>query len=263
MRCFLVKSVLLSFIALSAYGVEADMDVRSERSIKVKERFQSLLDRASKENVSLSSWPRDVVSETASLRKMISLGPSCLPYLMERRGKTGLEFELLWVAVEILKLPPESVSGSTVATFRKSLESKVRNGYKEAGDKFPILKGKWSETKREAETLALWHDITALDPEFRILRTERQLTPLGEVYTEIQNLGVFVLPLLMEEVKKGEYDFLPIIGSLTNGAAPLDGCRPVDDAANALKWWGKHSAEWTVDVSQLPSERGSPDDQED
>ena len=258
MHCSWVKSVLLSFIALSAYGVQADMDVPSDRSVKVKERFEILLERVSQENVSAASWPRQVVSETPAFQEMISLGPSCLPYLMESRRQTGLEFNLLVVAAEILKLPPESVSGETVAVFRKSLESKMRNGYKEAEEKLPILMGKWSEAKRETDVPALWHDVTVLDPEFRILRTERQLTPLGEVYTEIQNLGIFVLPLLMREVKKGEYDFLPIIGFLTNGSAPLDGWGRADEAANAcLQWWEEHRSEWIVDV---PAGKSPPDD---
>ena len=258
MHCSWVKSVVLSCIALSAYGVEVEMDVPSERPTNVKQRFESLLERASKECVSLSSSPREVVSETPAFQEMISLGPSCLPYLMESRPQTGLEFDLLLVAAEIFKLPPESVSGETVAVFRKSLESKMRNGYKEAEEKLPILMGKWSEAKRETDVPALWHDITSLDPEFKVLRTQRQLTPLGEVYTEIQNLGIFVLPLLMEEVKKGEYDFLPIVGFLTNGAAPLDGYGRVDGAVNAcLKWWEEHRSEWIVDV---PADKSPPDD---
>jgi len=246
----------------SAFGQMAGAP--AEGMIQVKEQFEELLRRA-RDFASDSSDPYELLRQNPAFKDIVSLGLACLPYLLSAIGdeRGACKYELTLVACEILKCPPQPGIWSGRA-LNKKLDSKLRNGYPEAEEEFPALRKEWFELKQETDSMELWHDVTESDPEYKLLRTHRELTHLGEVYVKIQNLGIFVLPLLMQEIKRGKYDFLPIVQHLTDGAVPPANCDWPGRAAEAcLKWWGKHSAEWTVDVSQLPSERGSPDDQED
>lgn len=256
MRRTLIRSALLLLVVLQGHGALAETRPPPESTIELKEKFDDLLKKA-RQFRSWESNPRVVLAKNPALQEMIALGPPCLPYLMEVIHQKDVDaYMLLWVAAEMLKIAPEPVAASKSATFREWLDGKMRTGYEEAEKEFVTLREQWFETKRRTDKATLWHDVTMLDPEFKVLRTQRQLTPLGKVYTQIQDLGIFVLPRLMEELRKGEYDFLPIIRHLTKGAAHAEAGRAVDMAKTSLAWWAEHRSEWIVELSDAPLKRG-------
>lgn len=257
MRYGLVAFVVIVLMAPSGRSAPARAQPPHVRTATLKERFQAARRKAKAFGPSYSSDPRAVLSENPGFQEMIALGPACIPHVMEAiRGKEDDSYNLMWVAAEILKAPPPPQATGTSAAFLEWLEGKTKKGHEEAKTEFAALRKAWAETKARADTPTLWRDVTTLDPEFRVLRTKRTLTPLGEVYTKIQGLGVFVLPLLVEELRNGEYDFLPIIVHLTDGAARLHGGWPKDMAKSCLAWWAEHRSAWIVASPRPTPQRG-------
>jgi len=229
-------------LVLASFTMAEEGTVANDRASLEKE-CDALIQTA-KGTLSLSSDSRRVISETPALQKLARMNPEAVPYMLENVGECPV---LAWVAQDILKVFPQATDDLLdSSTMTKWLSAKTRTGYEDARAAFPRLRNEWARTKERSQTMALWQDVTVLDTEWMCLRTKRELTALGEVYVEIQNLGVFVLPLLMEGLKHGEYDFLPMIGHLTNRQAPAGAGKPEESAELCLKWWAKNSARWKV-----------------
>jgi hypothetical protein len=62
-----------------------------------------------------------------------------------------------------------------------------------------------------------------------------------EKYQRIQNLGIAVLPCLLDKIGQGATDLAPIMSALTNGAV-----KPDASPADCAKWWNAHKQEWTL-----------------
>ncbi len=57
----------------------------------------------------------------------------------------------------------------------------------------------------------------------------------------IQNLGIPVLPFLIEGVKSGEKRFIGIISKLTENEIPMNA-----SPEQCIDWWSKHKQDWTI-----------------
>ena len=62
-----------------------------------------------------------------------------------------------------------------------------------------------------------------------------------EKYERIQNLGIPVLPCLLDKIGQGATDLVPILSALTNGDV-----KPDASPADCAKWWNAHKQEWTL-----------------
>jgi len=123
-----------------------------------------------------------------------------------------------------------------------------------AAQSFRDLRARWPETATPGRRL-LWATETYLDTIHGQLHTQqRQLTPAGEVYDAIQCLGIAVLPHIVETLREGEADFLPIALELTDGAGGLgDPTRPPEVAA-FLEWWEANKQDWLIPWPEEPEE---------
>ena len=257
---FLMTSEQLQFLTIIVVTLisrhePADGASAAKEMGDLRQRFERLAEEALKVTTGASD-PREVLAKNAPIQEMISLGPPCLPYIMERideRARKGDFYPLLmWAAAEILRVDPGRAA-QLGSAFREWLDSKVHRGYEKAEKRFAELRREWQQRRPGTGKAILWNDVCRLHPDFKVLSTERHLTKLGEVYTKIQGLGIFVLPVLIEELKKGNYDFLPIIGHLTNGRADFGGGLAENMAKTCIAWWEQHSSEWIVDLSKVSS----------
>ena len=259
MRSTMIALALLLLLACPHHGSRGGTPARPGARGGLRQRFQGLLEK-SRQSLSWLSNARGIVDESPALQEMIALGPGCLPHVMrEVRKKSPDQLQLMWVAADVMKVSPGRADTRSEESFHAWLTAKMTNGPQWASSEFTTLRRKWFDMKRQAGTTELWHDVTLLDPEFRSLRTRRQFTPLGKIYADIQGLGVFVLPLLVQELEKGEYDFLPVIKHLTSGAARVYGGRAASSAKVCIAWWAKHRREWTVVRPEGGPEPAQPD----
>ena len=232
-----VVAVVLTSVATRA---EDAPTVPADKEAKLRERFEELCRKSREAPPSYSSSLTDVVAEDPALQDIISLGPACLPQLMAKIGEDDFDASLLYVATTILKIEPDEFGSDS--EWREHLEDRMKSGYEEAKKEFEKLRREWYAERQRAPTLELWRDIVELDPEFKVLTTRRERTRLGEVYHRIPALGIFALPFLLDEIEKGRSDFIPIVGFLTDGKAPVVGGRVEEVTRNVLRWWKQHES---------------------
>jgi hypothetical protein len=108
----------------------------------------------------------------------------------------------------------------------------------------------WSRNPNVTELwLRWWNDERFHTPErFAKFYAERQaLLQQGdakgaqEKCERIQNLGIPVLPCLLDRIGQGATDLVPILSALTSGAV-----KPDASPADCAKWWNAHKQEWTL-----------------
>ena len=82
------------------------------------------------------------------------------------------------------------------------------------------------------------------------LSTRVTTTEFGRAYNALKDVGIDTLPLIVEKLKEGDYDLLPIFEELTDGeGARPGGGWPKDRAEFAVQWWEEHKQDWLVPPS--------------
>lgn len=250
MALMLLASAVICTIPAVSRGAGNEDRAAPSKTVDRKTEFERLYLESGKTH-SLSSIRETVISENPAYMKMIALGPRCLPFLMAKVDQgVPSAYDLIGVAEKILKVrPPKDPKMAIKGGEQRWLKRKLEKGYQEAEARFRKLQAAWAAAKARSKDHVLWRDVTVLDQEFKVLKVRREYTPLGKVYRDIQSLGLFVLPSLMEGLAAGRHtDFLPIVRFLTNGRAPIHGASPPVETKRCDEWWKKHKDEWTVPV---------------
>ena len=152
--------------------------------------------------------------------EIIKLGPSAVPYIIEKM-KTD---PVLWYAVRVIS--------------KKCFE-----------------KHEWNETNndKDAATLFLnWYNYGRFQTsqQFEKLYTEsknlKKVTKIKESETKenyqmIKNLGIDALPYMVEKVKQGDTNLIPIISELADGEI-----KSTAKPAECIEWWQKNKEKWTL-----------------
>ena len=246
----LLASAVICTILIVSRGAGNEDRAEPSKKVDIKTEFERLY-LESRKTPSFSSIRETVISENPAYMKMIALGPRCLPFLMAKLDQgVPSAYNLIVVAEKILKVrPPKDPKMALKGGEERWLKKKLEKGYQEADARFRKLQAQWAAEKARSKDHVLWRDVTVLDNESKVLKVRREYTPLGKVYRDIQSLGLFVLPSLMEGLAAGRCtDFLPIVRFLTNGRAPIHAASPIPDAKRCVEWWKKHKDEWTVAV---------------
>ena len=248
-------ALLLVVLARTAAAGEAALDAAEIA------RFETMADRMSLGELLAYSCPSETVRHSKTAGEIIALGPRWFPLVWEGALKEpGGGGEWTEIGRRMLKVP---FGGSNTPKFynsfrapprqpamsgRNRLLSRLLAGYDGAAKEFREVAAEWYALKEQGP-LELWTDTTVFDDEDKELETKRRRTALGEVYRKIENLGIFVLPALIEEVKAGRYDFFPVIRYLTDGKAPRGwGARA---GKVCVEWWEENKTDWLVDLSKL------------
>jgi hypothetical protein len=246
----LLVSAVICTIPIVSRGAGNEGKPAPSKTVDMKTEFERLYLESEKTPSLLSN--RDmVISGNPGYMKMIALGPRCLPFLMAKVDQgVPSRYNLIGVAEKILKVrPPRDPKIAIKGGEQRWLKRKLEKGHQEAKARFTKLQVEWAAAKAQSKDHVLWKDITVLDKETKVLKVRREHTPMGKVYRDIQSLGLFVLPSLMEGLAAGRHtDFLPIVRFLTNGRAPIHGASPAVETKRCNEWWKKHEAEWIVPV---------------
>ncbi len=251
MRYILVLVPLFLGISSVVWGTSLEHSVAGTE-LSVKEKFEDLCKSAREESPSFSSDTLHVISASPAYQAIVAMGPRCLPYVMEKIRKEDVhKWTFVYVGAVILKIEPGPVVMGSSSRLQKYVEKKLVSGYQEAEEEFSRLNAEWMKEKGQKEAPELWTEVTVLDGEFKVLKTHKEFTPAGKVYSQIRSLGIFVLPSLMLELEKGNYDFLPIISTLSNGSAPTGRGYAKQGAKACITWWAKNKGDWTIRASEF------------
>jgi hypothetical protein len=116
---------------------------------------------------------------------------------------------------------------------------------------FAPLLDKWRAYKPDdTGEIPLW----TVETEYNVANHElysphKVMTAAGEAYQAIQDLGTAVLPLMVDEFKQGDLEFVDMAYAITGNAPPLPNEIPPTDQGKAksfLAWWEQNKADWTI-----------------
>ncbi len=98
---------------------------------------------------------------------------------------------------------------------------------------------RWKELKAKGDLLMTYDSITISYDDTQkmvVTKKEQKRTELMQVYTDLKNMGLDLLPLIVEKLQAKDYDLLPLFSELANyggrNASPPDA-----RAKSMLLWW--------------------------
>ncbi|MFW6189830.1 MAG: hypothetical protein ACOC7T_05280, partial [Planctomycetota bacterium] len=65
-------------------------------------------------------------------------------------------------------------------------------------------------------------------------------------YEDLRRMGVPALPRMMQKLRAGDEQMLPIIRDLTNGEIDTSGKTPQEQVRSALAWWKENKQKWII-----------------
>lgn len=153
--------------------------------------------------------------------EIVSLGPPVLPYIVEKIEKSG-DFHLVHAISRITKKQfektdwPQGTLGDSI-TASKMYVQWWKEGRFKTGERFAKLYSKW-----------------------KTLKSEKKDKEAKETYRQIVNLGIPVLPFLIENVET-EPEFIPAISKLTDRQLPATAT-----GTECKQWWENNKQKWEL-----------------
>ena len=181
-----------------------------------------------------SSMSTDWDFDNEPYRQLVALGPRSVPCILARWGS-------------------DILVGKALADITKA-ELHLRNQTLRPGverwtvDELPGLE--WSDDPDDRDIWLRWWNearfhtpgrFAKLHDDRRALLQQGDAKGAKEKYQQIQDLGIPVLPCLVDRIGNGATDLVPIMSALTNGGVKAD-AKPQD----CVKWWNQHKDEWTL-----------------
>ncbi|HOX39203.1 MAG TPA: hypothetical protein PL033_14560 [Candidatus Brocadiia bacterium] len=117
---------------------------------------------------------------------------------------------------------------------------------------------RWQNAKKT--TLYLTEGGAYFDDTGKVVSCSMKSTELGIAYDQIANLGIDVLPIIVEQFSKGEYDLYPVfwrvVGKVSNGRVKTQRSDILDERIKfTLQWWEANKQDWL-----LPPPEGMDED---
>lgn len=156
------------------------------------------------------------------LIEISKLGPAVLPFIIEKSRETNDFF---------LNLPLFIV---TKKTFEKTEWPK--DSPKDAKATAKMFIDWWEKSGPQTPQRFEQRYV-----ELRVLREQHKKDETQEKYRQIRRLGIAALPSIMEKVKLGDIELIPIISELTDGKIKKDITQ-----SECLDWWEKNKQEWLI-----------------
>lgn len=165
---------------------------------------------------------RSCLAAGPEFQAIVELGIPILPYLVKKIEKNPDDFHLAHAINRITKKQfektdwPQGTLGDSI-TAAKMYVQWWKDGRFKTGAKFAELYSKW-----------------------KTLKSEKKDKEAKETYRQIVNLGIPVLPYLVENVET-EPDFIPAIMKLTDRSLPATAT-----GSECKQWWGENRQKWEL-----------------
>jgi hypothetical protein len=164
----------------------------------------------------------DLPTANKEFAEIVKLGVPALPYIidaMERNDDIYLANAVLVITWKTFDETdsPDAVSPD-LRIMRKLYISWWKSRRGKCSEKFKELYNKWRETKNIGNA---------------------RLSE--EIYMRLEGLGVESLPYIIEKIKSGDSELIPMISFLTRNEIPKT-ATPED----VIKWWAKDNKKWSL-----------------
>jgi hypothetical protein len=203
-------------------------------------KYQAWLVHIRTPEVLLSGSGRPYV-DCPEFQAIVEMGPPVLPLLFTKAHQDPKNEGWMYAAVaRIAHCHFDSVEHA-VAWWR--------NGSRETSTKSAELIARWDGLAAGDEVVLWTLETVYLNGYNEVTSRRRNVTPAGQVYQALENMGIAILPHLAEEFKQGKYAFVDMAYALTDNAPPMPQEIPVSVEGKAkgfLAWWEQNKAQWTI-----------------
>jgi hypothetical protein len=225
-KIFLILRFFVAFCLIPSLNAEENLEEQFET------RYQAWKEVCYELRGLSQAGPRFTCNE---FKEIVNLGLPALPYIarkMEYDSNRGL----LWKAIEVIakvKIIGEYDRETNKTVFPQFPELKPgedpmlywwREGHKLTPSQFNELYSNWRQMKESDNEEA------------------------GKIYQKMINLGLPVIPLMIEKLENGDNDLLPAISVLTDGEISEDA-----SPTECIQQWNNNKEKWTIKFNESES----------
>lgn len=249
-----MKTILTARIALCLFGGLAGLAACAQNAPEpITAQFTQRF--AAWQNWVAGQPGRALLTIGDAYRDLVDLGPSAAPFFAEKMLAAGNPNEAAAMA-EALARVTDKRFGREEWPAGKYLDPVIRvrlyvqwwkQGRQQTAADFDRLYARWTALKAQGDLVFTREVyIVTYDDEQKALVSKRtqQQTELANVYDDLTDIGVDILPLIIEKFNTNDYDLLPIFRELTH-IVPR-GQNLDEQIAYCVKWWEANKEEWMI-----------------
>ncbi|MHB0937611.1 MAG: hypothetical protein ACYDCO_06140 [Armatimonadota bacterium] len=258
MKSLFIIRIMLPLILLFA-GMAACAQATDPAAKPAPEPFQARFDRsfAAWQNWVAGQPDRALLTIGEEFREMVDLGPRAAPLLAEQMLAAATPREGAALAEALARVTDKRIPRAQWPEG-KYLDPVVRldlytrwwkDGRGQTSAEFDRLYARWKELKAQGLVFVRDVYVVTYDDETKTVVPKRDLqrTELADVYDALENMGIDILPLIVEQFAAKDYDLLPIFRELTH-IVPRG--RNLDEkVAYCVKWWEANKGEWLISMN--------------
>ena len=198
-------------LVLSCKAADKQQDIKAE----LEKRIKAWGDYTGK-NLYLSD-----LTDNKYYRDIIDLGIPAVPYLMEGIEKGN------W-----------ALSGAIREITRKRFEEYERPADYRGGsqDYAKLIVQWWPKARKETP-----NQFSQRYSQWKSLKSQGKQDKSKEKLEEIRALGIASLPIIIEKVKQGDNELIPIVSKLTDGQVD-----PNANTSQCVSWWQQNKEQWLI-----------------
>jgi len=215
--------LFVSFVCISILSGQTTINSAENKKEIFEQEYRAYIDAMKLDNKefplrSTSYGPNSL----QHLHKIAKIGISVLPYLIEKATET--EDMNLGLPIYIM----------TRKTFTRSEWPEGKLGDSRTKVKLYI---NWWGNGRKLTPQQLGQSYS----QWKKLKTEGKEKEAKEKLEEIRALGVAALPIIIEKVKQGDNELIPIVSKLTDGQVD-----PNTNNSQCVSWWQQNKESWLI-----------------
>jgi len=189
-------------------------------------------------------------TDNTAFEAMVDLGPKVVPLIIAQLKTDPAAHFLVHALARITHkrvrpADPNAVVGNQGLALL--WVEWFEGGHEQTPTLFRAALSDWRALREKGETL-LWTDTFSIHhtPGLYSVRSERDLTPLGDAYQRMSDLGIEALPLIVDAVGGGQVDLVALIPAITNRKAGVSAASDEDLPQRTLAWWEANKQDWLI-----------------
>ena len=182
---------------------------------------------------------------------LVTLGPPAAAYFVEKMGKaTPRQAAALAEGLARItkkRFPAAVVSADTPEQLVQAYQQWWTEGRKGTRAAFDACYARWKDAKAKSNlmmsvesTTITFDDVTKTI----VKKPTHEVTDLQRAYDELTDMGIDILPLIIDKFHANDADLLPLFADLTHTGAK--GKNAAERAQNQCRWWELHKDAWLL-----------------
>jgi len=182
---------------------------------------------------------------------IVAKGSRAVPFLvgkLESSSRADISSFLMRALSRMTRVRPlsrEEARGMSTTARAKAWVAWFKSLHENTALRLPEKAAAWRRLA-EGTKPALWRETTFYNADLGELQSRKEATEAGRAYQAVLDLGVPVLPLLVERLRSGETCHVPIFEELTNSRASVHGPNAATTSRNCIRWWDRNKKDWII-----------------